>query len=141
MFTRLAVPKNPRLAPCPLHTSLFCPFPPLCFQSLTTVKFSKPFVLITIRNAGGGRTASSLARQQKLQLPSFRIPCHLPWCPVSAGGVSGDLFPFCQLSTVNCQPLPVTPLECALTRPPSKLFILQRLGLTPSPLESALTQK
>ncbi len=36
------------LAPCQ------CPLPPLCFQQLPTIKFSKSLVLITIRNAGGG---------------------------------------------------------------------------------------
>jgi RNA polymerase sigma-70 factor, ECF subfamily len=44
---------TPSLDACPLRTSLFCPWPPLFFQSLTTLKSSKPFVLITMRNAGG----------------------------------------------------------------------------------------
>ena len=51
-------------APCFLPSAfcfLPCPLCPLCFQSLPTIKFCNPFVLITIRIAGRVRTPSPSA--------------------------------------------------------------------------------
>ncbi len=44
-------------------------FPPLSFQSLTTVKFSNHFVLITIRNAGGCTYPLSPSPSRKTEHP------------------------------------------------------------------------
>src|SRR5215467_8773083 len=43
----------PILPACRSCFALFAPYRPLCFQSLPTIKFCNPFVLITIQIAGG----------------------------------------------------------------------------------------
>lgn len=60
------------------------PLAVLCFQWVTTVKFSNNFVLITIRIAGGGYTPRSFV-QHPLQICTFifqllaRCPSHNPF--------------------------------------------------------------
>src|SRR5262250_3782038 len=50
-----------------------CPFPPLSFQSLTTIKFCNSFVLITIQN-GRGVYPLGPCRTFKLYLSSLPSP-------------------------------------------------------------------
>ncbi len=64
---------------CVNSDSFALPWPTICFQSLTTIKFSKPLVLTTMRIAGGVGTLSlpctSLASLSSLEcaVPRFRV--------------------------------------------------------------------
>ncbi len=83
--------------------------PSLSFQSLTTVKFSKSFVLITIRNAGGGYVPP-LDKPFKRHFNSshFRsrvIYLGAPHTPQVRAGIPRFLLNF-QLCTVDCRPPP-----------------------------------
>jgi hypothetical protein len=54
---------------CPSSTSLLCTLPLFCFQQVTTVKFSKSRVLITIQNARGVGSPRCTGVKVKLELP------------------------------------------------------------------------
>ncbi len=84
------------------HESHSLPF--LSFQSLTTIKFSNPLVLTTIRNAGGCTYSLPSSSRKTLTTPHLGVhPSHLPWCPASTVGVCGDSSVPIQLSTLNCR--------------------------------------
>ena len=127
MRPRRPVFSTPSLAPCPLCTNLFCPLPTLCFQSLTTVKFSKPFVLITIRNAGG-LVGASLKTFKHFNAPMFKHSLRISF-------TNNACEPF---ATVDSKRLTqaLSSLESALTSHPQ----LIENTATLSPLEATLTR-
>ena len=110
-FSNLPLPLRPALPGLPSVLR------PLSFQSFTTVKSSKPFVFITIRNAGGW---------------AYPLP-HLSLSAVNCR-LSPSLSPLeCALtshSQVIENTATLSPLESALTR-----------FRAVTPLESALTKK
>jgi len=121
MRIRRRVSLVPLLVFCPVSSTRSIISACLSFQSLTTIKFSNPFVLITIRNAGGWAYPLS-----------YRHPSFSP-------------------SAANCRLSPsVTPLECALTSrsqlientatlSPLECAVTQNDSLTP--LECAVAKK
>ena len=75
----------------PLCTNLLCPLPSLSFQSLTTIKFSKPLVLITMQIAGGvGVSPEAVGVKVILEVTKPALP---------GGFVSSSSTANCELST------------------------------------------
>ncbi len=118
------------------------------FQSLTTVKYSNPFVLITIRNAGGctySPSASDVTHSRN----------HLPWCsafvPSALRHACGDSSLPGLLSTLNFRLwTSASPLEATLTSHSQLIENTATLSsldatltrfLAVSHLESTLTKK
>ncbi len=124
------------LRPAPIHSAPI--LPPLCFQSLTTIKFSKPLVLTTMRIAGGctyplllilepsSYAGDSTRQQGRFSLLRFAVHAsrgHL--ASLSSTFKRSDVptilrsipFLFCTLHTLLHNGLPTTLLEsirCAL---------------------------
>ncbi len=134
MFARHAVPNNSSLSLHLADNHLSLHLASLCFQSLATIKFSNPFVLITIRNAGGwvySHSASNVTHSRN----------HLPWCSASVPSAlrhpCGDSSLPGLLSTLNFRLwTSASPSECALT---GRLELIENTA-TLSLLESTLTR-
>ena len=126
---RLFIDRQPARTTFPLSTHPSSVLPFLCFQSLlpradakgTAVKYSKPFVLITIRNAGGcGYSPSSYRAfprdSRSLRASAYSVPlryCFLFFPPPITG--HGSLACNCfrtttwePLATVDSKPLTQT---------------------------------
>jgi hypothetical protein len=126
-------------------------FVPLCFQSLTTVKLCKPFVLITIRNARGWVGASPLRPSRKTLSHLISDPAsstlvpHIGRSPVRGFFGSSSTFNF-ELSTA-CPGVRRRVDPCANSfrintcETPSQLFILKGLCKMLNPLDATLTKK
>ena len=122
--------------------------PPLSFQSLTTIKFSNPLFLTTMRNAGGctySPSASDVTHSRN----------HLPWCsafvPSALRHACGDSSLPGLLSTLNFRLwTSASPLEATLTSHSQLIENTATLSsldatltrfLAVSHLESTLTKK
>src|SRR5260370_20807157 len=110
-----SLPVYPELrAACPAPTNLSNRLPLLSFQSLSTIKFSKSFVLITIQNAGGcaypplPHTSSLLQSSLECAVPRFRMLSPLE-CAVTRKGGGGCPVPAFRLRR-NPILLPSSPL-------------------------------
>ncbi len=129
MLARPAIPKNspPALHPANTHSSTTLPL--LSFQSLTTIKFSNPLVLITIRNAGGCVYTARFSMQTfkcgwRLARPGRAIPCASPGrslsplesAPTRHSQLIENTATLSPLQSTLKRPCAVTPLECALTK-------------------------
>ncbi len=152
---------RPTLSGSPRSSNNHLPSPvaSLCFQSLTTIKFSKPFVLITIRNAGGCGWSPLPGPSRKTEHPKrMRVlsersePKDLSLTPLISDHVSSTLVRrirrrrvrgfLSTVSTVNCRlsprdssvlPQPST-FELSALRLPSRISFRMNTFETPSQL-------
>jgi len=134
----------------PVHTNWFCPLSPLSFQSLTTIKFSKPFVLITIRNARGCGYPPDPLRETLTPLISDPVSSNsVPRVGHNAACADAALFCFSNLQHSTSRSnsygpvrsqrgLALSSLLSSLESTLAKVYENKRLYL---PLESTLTRK
>ncbi len=140
-----------------ISTNRVSPFLPLLsFQSLTTIKFSNPLVLTTIRNAGGCGWSPFRSNIQIFKRPRFTNASQ-PLCSVSAASrVRSEIPPesetpalserISHLASTSSRKLSAADL-CAISfrmntcETPPKSVHSKRLAQSLSPLESALTKK
>jgi len=114
--------------------------PSLSFQSLTTIKFSKPLVLITIRNAWGCTYPLPCPTVRQRSTSAGPLECALTSKHRVLPGFGRSCPSVSSLESAVTEHPSLTPLECALTKSggwaPSKMLATERTARETSQLAS-----